>query len=74
MTSKRVSFMSPHEKEPHNKVLFYLPTSCKGSGEEFPLTEMAADLSIKRPLERMCQNFSQEKHNIYLMSGFENDH
>ncbi len=49
--------MSPYEKEPHNRTLFHLPTSCKGSREEFPLTEMAADLSIKRPLERMCQNW-----------------
>lgn len=28
----------------------------KAQGRNFPLTEMAADLSIKTPLERMCQN------------------
>lgn len=47
----------PKKKKQHNRTLFYLPTSCKGSREEFRLTEMAADLSIKRPLERMCQNW-----------------
>lgn len=57
MTSKTSLLYVSLWKKQHNRTIFYLPTSCEGSREEFRLTEMAADLSIKRPLERMCQNW-----------------